>query len=68
MNSTPEGYILVRPKAISDVKVVGRSDHIRPDGSKKSKYVTAVDIGYFDDAGNLVYQYTIHSNIVGKIW
>lgn len=68
MSSIPEGYVLVRPKTISEVKVIGRSEHTKPDGIKKSRSVTAVDVGYFNDDGNLVYQYTIHSNIAGKIW
>jgi hypothetical protein len=68
MNNIPAGYVLVRPKMISDVKVIGRSEHTKPDGIKKSRNVTSVDVGYFDEDGNLVYQYTVHSNIAGKIW
>lgn len=68
MKSAPPGYVLVKPKMISEVRVIGRSEHTKPDGTRKSRNVTAVDMGYFDQHGNLIYTYTIHSNIAGKIW
>ena len=68
MNSVPPGYVLVKPKMISDVKVIGKSVHTLQDGTRKSRSVTAVDVGYFDQQGNLIYKYTVHSNVAGRIW
>jgi hypothetical protein len=68
MSDMPPGYILVRPKMISEPKVVGKSEYTSVDGSRKTRSILEFEMGYVNEAGEVLYKFMVQSNVGGKIF
>jgi hypothetical protein len=68
MSNIPAGYILVKPKLISEPKVVGKSEYTSVDGSRKTRSILEFEMGYVDEAGEVLHKFMARSNVGGKIF